>query len=516
MAAILFASQFRSLFIFPEPNSLRWFGDETWLMSEAKQQISTGVVRYPLAIGSQLERGKGLVLGMTWLSAVLYGLPLWIAGHDPIAVGRCVTATLALLLLISLYVSSRMLGSSSIASAFVVLLLVSTRSFFFASHSARPDLLAGMIVLLAIAIGVRYSERTAGLRHSNRWWFVFGAMFLFLVVSSSIHLLTLLAAAAIIFFWQISTKEHRASAAIMSAAGMLSMLCVLILAYYLANRSIALFPASAAQFHDVVHSIPILRPLSRSVQVANIVTRFKQFASEAPIIFLLPIVAPFTLKWKNARHILAFAAIAVMVSWFLFQGAEINYLIHILPLLFLCLSIVLARLELRWKSPAVPLLALAAVTFVFGMRDSSTAYKNASRLDTSNNYASRIISDSIASTWRSTSKPRVLTEPPLLDRLSNDTELEVMTDHFISFPLRVEPIDSFFAREHVNYAVLYNSPAYPKDRPRNDPFYRSVMQAGQLVTSYIGASGDIGRDYFNPSDWRDTVLLLKLGGGETR
>src|ERR1019366_9729303 len=103
MALVLVLLQLRSLFIFPLPNSIRWFGDETWLMSEAKQQITTGVVRYPLAIGSALEHGKGVVLSMTWLSSLLYGLPVCIAGHSIVADGRIVTAVLAILLLVSLY-----------------------------------------------------------------------------------------------------------------------------------------------------------------------------------------------------------------------------------------------------------------------------------------------------------------------------------------------------------------------------------------------------------------------------
>src|SRR5665213_268179 len=351
MAAVLFASQLRSLYIFPEPNSIRWFGDETWLMSEAHEQIPTGIVRYPLAIGSQLEHGKGLVLSMTWLSAVLYGLPAWIAGCDPVAVGRCVTASLALLLLCSLYASSRMLGVSHLAAALAVLLLVSARSFFFASHSARPDLLAGMIVLLAVALGTKYSERMTNAAHSKWWWFACGVIVMFLAVSSSIHLLTLLAPVALFFFWRLSGNEklahRRRFAAIASVAGVISMLTVLVIAYYVANHSLALFPASAEQFHDVLHSIPILRPFSRSVQLANIITRFRQLFSEAPVVLLLVPLVLFAWR-RGARHTFAIAAGLAGLSWLLLAGSEINYLIHILPLLFLGFAISVSRLAERW------------------------------------------------------------------------------------------------------------------------------------------------------------------------
>jgi len=509
MAAALLVSQLRSLFVFPEPNSLRWFGDETWLMTEATQQITTGIVRYPLAVGSQLESGKGVVLGMAWLSAVLYGLPAWIAGHDSVAVGRCVTAILSIALLFALYASSRMLGSSRMASATAILLLLSTRSFFFASHSARPDLLAGMIVLLAIAIGVKYSPRLPPISHSPLWWFGYGAVFLFLAVSSSIHLLTLLAPLALIFFFWFTQPQRRIRAALVSVAGLLSMLAALILVYYLANGSLELFPKSASQFHDVLHSIPILRPFSRSVQVANIVTRVKQIIAEAPIVLLLPVTVPFI--WRRGdRHTFAIASLLVGFSWLLLEGAEINYLIHVLPLMFLGLAIALSRLTERWKYAWIPSLAIAIIAFILGWGDSNRAFANGSIIGASNKEAARVIEAQITATWPLASKPLVLTEPPMLDRLSQDSSIRVMTDHFISFPLRIEPLDSFFAREHVNYAVLYNSQSYPKDRPRDDPFYRGIVQSGHLIAHYIDESGDVGRDYFNHSNWRDTVLLFKL------
>ena len=518
MAAVLFASQLRSLFVFPEPNSLRWFGDETWLMTEAHEQITTGIVRYPLAIGSQLEHGKGLVLSMTWLSAVLYGVPVWIAAHDPVAVGRCVTAVLALLLLGALYGCSRKLGASRFASSLAILLLVSTRSFFFTSHSARPDLLAGMIVLLFVAFGTKYSERTPKSMHSQRWWFASGAIFMFLAVSSSIHLLTLLTPVALFFFWRMTGNENpphtRIRAGIAAAAGVLFMLAMLILAYYVAHRSLDLFPSSAGQFHDVLRSIPILRPFSRSVQIANIVMRLKQCIAEAPVALLLLLIVPFVWK-REAHYTFAIALALVGLSWLFLEGAEINYLIHILPLMFLGLAIAISRLAERWRFAWIPSLILSIIVFIPGWHDSNRGLENASVIGTSNKHAAQAIEAQIASTWPGISKPRVLTEPPMLDRLSQDTSIQIMTDHFISFPTRNEPTDSFFMREHVNYAVLYNSPVYPKDRRQNDPFYQGIAQSGRLIARYIGTSGDMGRNYFNPSDWQDTVLLFKLGAETT-
>ena len=85
-----------------------------------------------------------------------------------------------------------------------------------------------------------------------------------------------------------------------------------------------------------------------------------------------------------------------------------------------------------------------------------------------------------------------------------------MTDHFISFPLQSLPLDSFFRKEHVDYIVLYNTPVYPKNRGRDDPFYQAVRSSGRLIATYTGTSGDMGRDYFDHSNWQDTLLLFQL------
>ena len=508
LAGMLFALQLRSLFIFPQPNSIRWFGDETWLMSEARQQIATGVVTYPLAVGSQLAHGKGLVLSLTWFSSLLYGLPALIFGGDSVMMGRCVTAGLAIALLIALYVCSRALGASRSAASLAVLLLISTRAFFFASHSARPDLLAGLIVLCVLAFMVHTSS--SGVQRKSAWWFWYGTIVLFLALSSSIHLVTLLIPAAIYFYWQMSTGQH-GRALVRSATGAIVVLAILSTVYYFTTGSLSLFPPSArtGQFHDVLTAIPILRPFSRSVQVANIIIRVKQFVADAPEIFLLSILLPFVWRLK-LKHILAVATSIVVLSWLLLQGAEVNYLIHILPLLFLCLAIAISRFVNRWNYSIWAFTVIGVLAFLFSVRDSNSALANGTVISQSNQLATGVIERQIESTWDKSGKPLVLTEPPMLDRLSQDTLLRVMTDHFISFPEQDEPFDSFFAREHVNYAVLYNSRVYPKNRPMEDPFYQSVERAGNVIERYVGTSGDIGRSYFQAFTWMDTVLIFKL------
>jgi hypothetical protein len=510
MALALVVLQFRSLFIFPQPNSLRWFGDETWLMSEAKQQIATGIVHYPLAIGSALEHGKGLLLSMTWLSSFFYGLPVWIAGHNVVTDGRIVTAIFSAVLFISLLLLGPKFGASLISTAISILLFVSTRAFFFASHSARPDLLAGLITLAFVVTCTKLSKNDE--ERSASWWLVYGAVISFLSVTSSIHLLTLIGPVAVFFFWRLGGFK-RLSNLLAAIGGALSAFCLLALVYYLTNGDLTLFSHSAGhvQFQDVLSSIPILRPFSRSVQFSNIIIRIKQFWSESPQIFLLPAIA--ILVWRKTskqENTFAIATSIVFLSWLLLEGAEINYLIHILPLLFLWLALAITKLENRWRFLIYPVAAVGILCSILGFQDSSTALANASAIDASNEKAVHGIEAAIDSTWHRPGKPRVVTEPPSLERLAEDTRLDVMTDHFISFPTRIEPLDSFFTREHVNYVVLYNSPSYPKNRPRDDPFYKTVAAQGHLIATEIGYIGDVGRDYFGNSDWEDTLLLFQL------
>jgi hypothetical protein len=87
-----------------------------------------------------------------------------------------------------------------------------------------------------------------------------------------------------------------------------------------------------------------------------------------------------------------------------------------------------------------------------------------------------------------------------------------MTDHFISFPAQDEPLDSTLTRLDVKYAVLYDSPVFPKIRWQADSLYRTLMRRGTLLACYPGITGDIGRDYFRaiPDTIADTLLLFKL------
>jgi hypothetical protein len=513
MALVLFCFQLRSLVVFPQPNSFRWFGDETWLMSEAHSQMATGIARYDLAAGSTLEHSKGLVLSMTWLSSLLYGLPTLLIKNDLIWVGRMVTAVLSLLLIVSLYWSARHLSASRLAASIVILILVSSRAFFFASHSCRPDMLAGLIVLLFVTICTILS--VDGRRQKGAWWFAFGSLAVFFALSSSIHLLTLLLPVAVFFIWRWDNQPR--ARWINASAGAIFLLGILVLVYYGSTGNLLLFGPTTArsQFQDVLSAIPIMRPLSRSVQVANLVIRFKYFASEAPQVFLLIFVLPLMLtkQWWAGRHSFMAASLIVFLSWLLLEGAQITYLMHVVPLMMLGLILVLTRLleHEKYRRTVVSLFSVIAIlAFLFGIQDALHADANATALAHGNISAVSNIEKSIASTWTDPGKPRVVSEPLTLAELSQDSDIQTITDHFISFPQRNESLNTFFTREYIDYVVLYNSSVYPHDHRQIDPFYLGVKNASRLIDTEIGTIGDIGRDYFNGSSWKDTLLLFKV------
>lgn len=472
-------------------------------MSEARTQITTGIVRYPMALGSTLAESKGLVLSMTWLSSLLYGLPAAIVSADPVSVGRVVTAALSIALLITLFSASRSLGTSRIAGLIALSLLVSSRAYLFASHSCRTDLLAGLIVLLFVwRMIVDKSDHTA------RWWLAYGAAIVFLCLSSSIHLLTLLAPVALFLAWRRGAfAQWRTSAAVMTGA--ILMLAVLVSIYALSMHSLTLFNPHAHQFGDVLSSIPILRPFSRSVQVANVVIRAKQLWSEAPVaLFGLAIIGIGAWRQGINRDLL-FCAVIVTLSWLFLEGAEVNYLMHILPIVFLCFGLALSQLIVR-RGQIVALAGLTMLLVSISAYDALIARSIGYRLDRSNEFTTQSIARKIASTWPHSGLPLVLSEPPSLERLSYLSQIRVMTDHFISLPERDEPIDSTLSRLHVKYAVLYNSPAFPKQREQVDSLYRVLMRHGTVIDREIGTTGDIGRKYFAPAQWQDTLILIQL------
>lgn len=511
LATVAFFSEARSIYVAPQPNSIRWFGDETWLMTEAREHVATGVVRYPLARGTTLVDHKGMLLGMPWLSSLLYGTTVALSHADPVDTGRTVTLVLSAMVAALLFASARMLKVPMVLGALGVVMLVANRSFLFTSHSARPDMLAGLI-LLAVFAGseLLIERRTAGIRPVRA--FALGVALVFLMLTSSVHLLTLLPGVALYAAWRLGVFQQVTTAAAFAAGGA-GVAALLAIVYFATTGSLALLGSSShAQFHDVISSIPILRPFSRSVQVANMVIRTKQFLAEAPAALLVfPVIGLAMWRLRRQRGTLAIV-IAFMIaffSWLLLEGAEVHYLMHIVPLMLLVTIVLLSRsIQLTGAWTAFTAVAIGGLLTILAVRDANTAYAEGSRLARSNDRAVSGVFAAIAADWQRPGLPNVLVEPPALEGLLK-YPLRVMTDHFISFPRYSLAVDQYLDTLAVDYVILYNSPAYPKVRPSSDPFYQAIRSRAALIDLETGTVGDMGRSYFERSDFRDTLLVFR-------
>src|SRR5665213_3647836 len=67
--------QVRLLYVFPQPDGARWWGDETGQILELRSELKDGYAHIPTALGSSVAITNGLVRGNSWFAAVIYGIP---------------------------------------------------------------------------------------------------------------------------------------------------------------------------------------------------------------------------------------------------------------------------------------------------------------------------------------------------------------------------------------------------------------------------------------------------------
>jgi len=525
---ILLVAQARLLYIFPQPDSARWWGDETGQMLELRAELSDGFARIPTGLGSSVAVTNGLVRGNSWLAAAAYGLPtiIFARAADLVTIGRTVTFALALLMLFVMYTMLRRLHAPPLLALFALLLLMSTRSFFFSSHAARLDIAASLTVLaFTWYLAARYERLREGRwMPTARWYFGYGVIVV-LFATLSIHLVTLLGAITLYMLWRF--RSYRSPAALFAAAGgAVVMLAVLLSIYALSGAPISLFGPSSApnQFQSVAGGLPILRPFSRSVQVANILERVHGLWSEAPaflVLLMLAIVSGVAVRRvvpATARERwLSGAAIIIAVAWLLFQSPALYYYIEVLPLFILAIML---SISARWKPSRVFYLAIVLVSilmFYFGFRDTVRVGVLARTLDRENHGVLATSLDSIMqeSKGQFYSKPIVLAQNPAIAWLEHEPSVRLMTAHLIGFPVSNAPVPTILRRLGINYMLLYaahDGATYSADYKILRPVADSL---GTIVFRRTGIFFDVHRDYFagttlNARDSLDTVTLYRF------
>jgi hypothetical protein len=520
-----------SLYSFPLPDSARyWFGDESWLMLEARTQILEGVLRHPYAYGATINHYIGL-LGNTWLASLIYGLPAAIlAGRFPIImIGRTVTFLIALLTIYEVYRLLLRTTKRHWFATFGVLLLVTTSTFAVSSHSARPDLLIGLVVLLAVGY---FAGRDAKLYTKPSEWFAFGAIMTLLGLTIAVHLVTLLAPFALF----VMLKKGGFRNLKLAGSALLGVIVangILTLVYYSTTGDLSLFGAHGqhVQFLDVALQKPILRPFSRSVQWNNITQRMVLLWNGAPAVVLMFGAGLLKLcldvltrraKYFNDPEI-RFTAISILIvffSWLLFQTSIEYYMPHFIilglygtALLWDCAFFrdpVLAKFR-----SAIAILLLVAMggltlrTYVH----LSTEGRNGAVLLRENERAERKLIATMKSDMRAThvTSPLILAESPCSIYLESGDGIRMMGPFFSAFPERDESASETIKRFGVRYALLFDTPLAYGNSDSHDTLLASVQKNGVLIDTATGAFFDIGRSYYDPAlAIKDTLKLFRI------
>jgi hypothetical protein len=317
---------------------------------------------------------------------------------------------------------------------------------------------------------------------------------------------------------------RKPSAMVSATGGVLVMLGLLIAIYSISGAPLSLYSPSSApnQFQSVAAELPILRPFSRSVQVANIFERAHGLWSETPaflvLIFIVIIFSVFrraSLQKSNVPKWISEAALVIAVAWLLFESPALYYYIQVLPLFVVVASMVISR---WWKPTMVASTIVAGVCILFSffaVMDTIRAERTALVIDRDNHSALTEALDSIRSNTSFAGPPLVLAQNPAIAMLEHDKSVRLMTAHIESFPTSSDPIASVLQRLRLNYLVLYaahDGSSYSADYHVLRPIADSL---GTVIFRKLGILLDVDRDYFSPNAFneegsRDTLILYKL------
>jgi len=526
LIVVVLIAQARLLYIFPQPDGARWWGDETGQMLELRTELQYGYARIPTALGSSLAITNGLVRGNSWLAAALYGLPTLLFSNvaDVVTIGRTITFALSIILLLLMY---RMLMASQVPrvlSLFAVLLLVTTRSFFFASHAARLDVVAAIGLLAFVWYLSKHYDALRQMlwRPTAFWYFGYGAAAM-LFVSLSIHLLTLLGLLSLYMLRQFGAFRKLSSIA-SAVGGVVMMIGLFIGIYAISGASFSLYSPSSVpnQFQSVAAELPILRPFSRSVQVANILERLHGLWLEAPAFLILVCFAIGLIIAKRSPALrsnrdgwVSGAAIVIAIAWLLFQSPALYYYVQVLPLFIIAIVVGLSR---RFALPPIAYIAIGAISVALsylGIVDTTRAERVSFAIASGNYVALEQVLDTIRIATRPNERPVVLAQNPAIATLEHEKGIRLMTAHFISFPISNQSVANVLQKHHVQYLLLYAShdgSSYSADYHALRPIADSL---GTIIFRLPGMLFDVHRDYFtsyalNDDVSMDTLILYKL------
>jgi hypothetical protein len=511
LATAVVMLQLRSLYSTPIPDSYLWWGDESWLMIEFRTQILDGVFRHPFALGSSLNHGSGFILGNMWISALLYGIPSAIVDTmDIVLLGRTITALFAFTLLIALFAIIKRATLDRHLALVCVILLVTSRSFLFTSHSARYDILNALAILIGVFVLLRLSRRRITQREAAIVGFIAAASML---VTIHVTLSLFIAAAFTVYF----SSEQRWKSFGLFCGGAATFVILLALISYVRAQSSLFGSGTGGSFALNIHDIPGLRFYSRSVQFANASQKAITLTNFGLgfVIIIGVLVLTVILQFVRNRFPLRISkSISIMllalVSWFeLESAAPTSYLIYILPVLALAVALAAKRFipEAIRMWAALP---VALVLTGFAFKDMPGPHGQGYRIMTANYQAVGAALDQMPER-DSGSKPLVLAFNPAVHEILRDTTVRLMTTHFIEFPNTFDAPDSVIRREGVRYVLLYRSAVKPGYMREVGPITEAASRLGTPIWERAGYFTDIGRTYFSKQlGPPDTIRLYRL------
>jgi hypothetical protein len=491
----MFAYELGSLYTTPHADSYLWWGDESWLMLEFRSQIVTGYFHHPFAFGSSLHTTSGLLFSNMWLTAVIYGIPAAIARTvDIVSLGRTITAVLSLILLAATYWSARRAEAGRVAAALAIVLVVTTRTFYLTSHSARYDIVSALIILIFFTRLLTLSRRGLTIRESFLAGLTLTGSLLI-----SVHVLLAMAFAVPLVIVFRSDDRWRSIAAF--ALGVAIPIVVFALIAF-ASGAHSLFGYSGTSgFYNQVQNVPALRLFSRSVQLANLQQRLAMALQLAGPLTLLTACSFIVLVIPGLRRRRSlpmwWLPIAVILSWLLFESsAPTSYLIYVIPVLAVSVAVLVSVL------PAGMLAVVALIPTILLPFSISNANDLGRMLTNENDTAVQAAADFI----HSHPQPGPVLTINLGVHKLLDIGLPIMTTQFIEFPATATTPDSILRQNGVRYVLLYQSALHPDYMREILPLTRVTHARGTMVFSRVAPITDIARDYFSPGA---TITALK-------
>jgi hypothetical protein len=471
------------IFCYPQPDTGRWIGDESWRMLTLKGMAVEGKPIIVEAEGSTLEHGVGVLHGSVWLMTAMAGLPAhWFADHiDPISVGRIVSAILGVLFLFQLYWVLRRFDVERVLALFFILAVVVSELYLLSSHSARMDIFVTNFLLFVIMLLQKRAK----------------PLLLGLVVGSGPfiypHAVSLMVIPSmLICYYYLRDKDMKG---FLSFAGGAALSLALASVIYVAlTGHFGLFGEPTerhTQFKGVAESIPLMKFFSWNVQKVNFFGRLGMWLDVAwPILFGI-IAALFSsseaILDRSTKRILLIAMLVVF-STFLFQGPAIYYSIYIVPILAIVCFVLLRKYSVNRINPR-----LTSAVFVIGGIAMAAfhinhleAHAKAELPAFVNNRAA--VKALIAPIRSKEHPPKVLAEIATLQYLMDQKDVRLMTHHFLWLATSDRTPVQVLRDSHVDYILRYsNSPIVTPDLLQD--FTPIAERTGQfLENSYKNAN----------------------------